>query len=226
MASVKKSLVLCLCCSLAVPLNAAAYGEDNPFVEAMLRMMEVFGLIDRDRLPLSVPYLPGYGQQFSPGLGTLGGLSGLGGIPGMSPMYGLGGMPGMSPMYGLGGVPGMSTVPGMGGMPGTGGMPGGSWENWGNLNSYPQMPANRPSTYLDGIWELDKRGFVIIKGDVARLHLSREQYQDFAIYYDRQHLWWRPQEGGKASRYKYQERDGRMILRDSEGNLLLMRRRR
>jgi hypothetical protein len=147
-------------------------------------------------------------------------MYGLGGMSGMPPMYSLGGMPGMSPMNGLGGMPGMSTVPGMGGMP------GGNWENWGNLNYYPQVPANRPSTYLDGVWELDKQGFVIIKGDVARLYLSREQHQDFVLYYDRQHLWWRPQEGGKASRYTYQERDGRMILRDSEGNLLLMRRRR
>lgn len=208
---------------MALPLKASAYGgysEDNPFVEAMLRMMEVFGLIDRDRLPLSVPYLPGYGQQFTPGLGALGGFGGPGGVPGMSPMYGLGGVPGMSPMYGLGGMPGMSSVPGMGG---AGGIPGG---NWGNLGQYPQGPANRPSTYLDGIWELDKAGFVIIKGNIARLYLSREQYQDFAIFYDRQHLWWRPQEGGESSRYTYQEREGRMILRDTEGNRLLMRRRR
>lgn len=195
-------------------------------------MMEIFGLIDRDRRPLSVPYLPGYGQQFAPGLGGFGGMSGmsslygLGGAPGMSPMYGMGGVPGMSPMYGLGGVPGMSPMPGMAGLPGAGGMPGGNWGNWGNLNYYPQAPANRPSAYLDGIWELDKGGFVVIKGNSARLYLSREQYQDFAIHYDRQHLWWRPQEGGKGARYTYQAREGRMILRDTEGNLLLMRRRR
>lgn len=215
---VKKSLVLCLCCTLALPPAASAYGaygDDNPFVEAMLRMMEIFGLIDRDRLPLSVPYLPGYGPQFAPG-----GLGGLGGVPGMSPMYGLGGVPGMSPMYGLGGVPGMSAIPG------AGGMPGGSWGNWGNLNYYPQAPLYRPSTQLDGIWELDKGGFVIIQGNVARLYLSREQYQDFAIHYDGQYLWWRPQEGGKASQYRYKAREGRMVLGDHQGNLLLMRRRR
>jgi hypothetical protein len=236
-----------------MPLQASAYsgyGDDNPFVEAMLRMMEIFGLIDRDRLPLSVPYLPGYGQQFAPGLGgfsSLGGLggapgmsqmNGLGGMPGMLPMYGLGGMPGMSPMYGLGGAPGMSSMygpggfpgmspaPGMGGFPGAGGMPGGNWSNWGNLNQYPQAPVTRAPTYLDGIWELDQGGFVIIKGNNARLYVSREQYQDFAVRYDRQHLWWRPQEGGEASRYTYQAREGRMVLRDAEGNLLLLRRRR
>ena len=57
-----------------MPPSASAYGgygDDNPFVEAMLRMMEIFGLINRDRLPLNVPYLPGYG-----GLGSLGSLPG------------------------------------------------------------------------------------------------------------------------------------------------------
>jgi hypothetical protein len=231
MTSVKKFLVLCLCCTLVLPLKASAYsayGEDNPFVEAMLRMMEIFGLIHRDRLPLTVPYLPGYGQQLAPGLGGYGrqlipGLGGYAGVPGM----GLGGFPSLSPMSGPGGAPGMGGMPGTyawpgGGFPPVGGIPG----NWTAPSRYGSGPMTQTSTHLNGIWELENGGFVIIQGNMARLYVSREQYQDFAVYYDRQHLWWRPQEGGMSSRYLYQTREGRMILRDAEGNLLLMRRRR
>ena len=233
---------------LALPPNVAAfnsygYGEDNPFVEAMLRMMEIFGLIDRDRLPLGVPYMPGYGQQLLPGLG---GLGGLGGYPGLSPLYGLGGAPGLSSLSGFGGVPGLSPLPGLGGVPGvpavpgTGGFPGagnvpyaGAWPGpgglpggWSNLTPYGAGLTNQASTYLNGVWELQNGSFVIIQGNVARLYLSRTQYQDFAVYYDRQNLWWRPQRGGTTSRYRYRTRDGRMVLRDHEGNMLLMRQRR
>lgn len=198
-------------------------------------MMEIFGLIHRNRLPLGVPYMPSYSPLLTPGLGGLGGypgmspMSGLGGFPGMSPMSGLGGVPGMSPMYGLGGVPGMGTMPGAGGWPG-GGFPGaggipGNWVDSGRYG-YGSGQGNQAAAGLDGIWELENGGFVIIQGSVARLYISRERYQDFAVRYDRQYLWWRPREGGAPSRYLYQTREGRMILRDEEGNMLLLRRRR
>ena len=64
------------------------------------------------------------------------------------------------------------------------------------------------------------------QGPHARLYVSRQQYQDFAIRYDRRNLWWKPLRGGAASRYLYQTRQGRMVMRDDEGRLLLLRRRR
>jgi len=194
----------------------------------MLRMMQIFGLIQRDRPPLIFPYLPGYGPQLIPGLGGYSGVPGmgLGGFPGLSPMSGLG-VPGISPMSGLGGFPGMGVMPGTGAWPGGGFPPaGGVPGNWLDPSRYGSGPVTRASPHLNGIWELENGGFVIIQGNAARLYLSRERYQDFAVGYDRQHLWWRPQEGGRPSRYLYQTREGRMILRDEGGNLLLMRRRR
>ncbi len=241
--TLKKSLALFLCCVLALAPNASAYsvyGEENPFVEAMLRMMEIFGLINRDRLPLGVPYLPGYG-----GLGGLAGatglspLSGLGGIPGYSSLGGFGAVPGMSPFSGLGGIPGVSSMPGLATVPGYGIPPGmGAWPgaavpgvgmppgNWAGPGYYGAGPATYQNTALDGIWELNNGGMAIIRGNSARLYLSREQYQDFSIHYDRQYLWWQPRRGGSPSRYRYQTHEGRMILQDEEGSLLLMRRRR
>ncbi len=220
---------LSLCCLLVLPLQAAAYYstyyDDNPFVEAMLRMMEIFGLIDRDRLPLSVPYLPGHGQFLTPGLGGLGAypLSGLGSVPGISPLSG----PGMPGLPGMGAFPGTGQLPGLGGWPygttpGSGWVPGG----WGNPAHWGRGQFHAGAGRLDGIWELANGTFVVIRGGTARLYLSHTRYQDFAIRYDRRYLWWQPLHGGSPSRYLYETRQGRMILSDDEGNLLLMRRRR
>ena len=112
----------------------------------------------------------------------------------------------------MGQFPGMSAWPGAGGYPGSRGV----------LNAFGQTTTG----HLDGIWELDKGGFAVIKGNIARLYLSREQFQDFRVGYDQQYLWWTPTTGGSKSRYRYQVSDGRMILRDSDGNYLLLRRRR
>ena len=235
--SVNKRCVLSLCCVLILtPLPASAgytgFGNDNPFVEAMLRMMELFGFIDRRPIPLGVPYLPA-DRPLGP---TFGGLYGLSGYPGMGVWPGAAGMP-MNPA--MGGMPmgwggqfptgrfpinqnpmnmGMPPFQGVPGMPGWGGVPypGRGGQGYG-------APA---AGLLDGIWELNKGGLLIIKADAARLYVSRDQYQDYVIRYDDSYLWWRPHNGNRTSQYRYEVRDGRMILADSKGNLLLLRRRR
>lgn len=180
--------------------GAGSYGEDNPFIEAMLRMMEVFGLIDRSRLPLGIPYMPSYSSSMVPGLG---------GFPGMSGYPGMGTMPGISPMYG------------MRGLPGVGGMPGG----WGNSGWAGQQGDAARSGYLDGIWDLTNGSLVVVKRAAARLYVSPDRYQDFILGYDQQRLWWTPRGGNTTTTYLYQMRDGRMVLRDNKGKVLLMRRR-
>ncbi len=224
----KRLFLLFFCCCLVFGTPATAYSlysDENPFVEAMLRMMEIFGLIDRSRLPLGVPYLPSYGQSLAPGLG-MGGLPGMTGVPGMT------GFSGLSPLYGLGAMPGASSFPATGGWPTAGGWPGAGLTTMATPGYRPDArwpgvaPTRQPPSYLDGIWEISKGGFVVIRGNAARLYVARDQYQDFAIAYDRQHLWWAPQAGGKRSRYQYQVRSGRMVMRDTNGNYLLLRRRR
>lgn len=216
---VKKLAISCLCVALcatpAMPLQAA-YGDDNPFVEAMLRMMEVMGLIDRGSLPLGVPYLPGYSPTMMSGMGGYP-MMGPGMAPGMSP--GMGMVPGMSPMSpwsGMGQFPGTSMWQG-GGLPNASGMP---FNGWTGRQNTVVAPEN-----LDGAWELTNGSFVLIKGRKARLYVSKEKHQDFTIGYDRQTLWWTPKGGNTTSHYRYQERDGRMVLRDNKGKTLLLRRR-
>lgn len=217
----KRLAIAYLCSTLLLGPPAAAYGgytQDNPFVEAMLRMMEVFGLINRDSLPLGAPYLPGYGASSLPGLG---GLSGMTGMPGMSPWSGMGGYPGMTGVPGMSPWSGMAGYPGMGQMPGVGGLAG----NWTQQGWPGQAGSAAQSGYLDGIWELTNGSLVIIKRNAARLYVSREQYQDFILGYDQQRIWWTPRGGNTTTTYRYQMRDGRMVLRDNQGETLLMRRR-
>ena len=127
--------------------------------------------------------------------------------------------PGPSGPSPIGGWPGsgMGAWPG-GSLPGMGGWPGDSGFRYG-----PDMSAVAD---LDGIWELSNGSVVILKGQAARLYLTRERHQDFLIGYDGRHFWWSPRGSNVSTRYRYQMRDGRMVLRDNEGQVLLMRRRR
>lgn len=210
-----KKLASCLlCCALGLGGPAPAwsgYGDENPFVEAMLRMMEVFGLINRANSALNTPYIPGYVGALAPGMGTLGGYPAMAGMPGMSPM---------SPMGAWGGMPG--GIPGS--MPGLGQFPGGGMPNLPG-NWYAPGGTTTTAADLDGIWELTNGGVAMIKGRKARLFLTKERFQDFTITYDGRHFSWSPLGGNTTTHYRYQMRDGRMVLRDNEGKTLLMRRR-
>ena len=103
------------------------------------------------------------------------------------------------------------------GIPGLPGFPGGSGFRYG--------PGHSAVADLDGLWELSNGSFAIIKGQAARLYLTRERYQDFLVGYDGRHFWWSPRGSNVSTRYRYQMRDGRMILRDNDDKVLLMRRR-
>jgi hypothetical protein len=186
----------------------------------MLRMMEDFGFIDRDRLPMGVPYLPS-ATAMSPY--SFSALPGLGSMPGTSPLPGMTGIPGASALGPMG-----SPMPGMG--QSIGAWPGVPWSQAqpGSGFGSPRSPsaATPVAGLLDGIWELNTGDVVIIRADAARLYVSRDQHQDYLIRYDDTHFWWRPRDGSKFERYRYEMREGRMVLADQNGNLLLLRRRR
>ncbi len=167
------------------------------------------------------------GMNPSTGLGSglgLNPMTGLGGVPGMNPFTGLGGGPGFNPITGLGGVPGMNPITGQGPIPG--GWPGAAAFGYPGAAPWANPAQNRPTPgLLDGVWELNNGGFVIIRADSARLYVAEDRYQDFLVRYDDKHFWWRPRDGSKFQRYRYEMREGRMVLADNEGRLLLLRRR-
>lgn len=187
----------------------------------MLRLMENFGFIDRDSLPMGVPYLPS-ASTVSPL-----GWSGLPGPTGST-------MPGMSQFPGAAAL-GPSGFPGAPGM----GNPGAGWPGVPWANSMPGTGFGAPQGFgwpgaaaapvaglLDGIWELNRGGVVVIRADAARLYVNRDRFQDYLIRYDDTHFWWRPRDGSQFERYRYRMEEGRMVLADQDGNLLLLRRRR
>lgn len=232
-------------CSLSLSLGIAtfavgtAHGNDGPLVDGMVTMMENLGLIDRGRLPPGTHYLPSAGAMSPYGFGGVPGMNpstglgsglglnpmtGLGGMPGMNPLTGLGGGPGFNPITGLGGIPGMNPITGQGAVPG--GWPGAAAFGYPGAVPWANPAQSRPTPgLLDGVWELNNGGFVIIRADSARLYVAEDRYQDFLVRYDDKHFWWRPRDGSKFQRYRYEMREGRMVLADNEGKLLLLRRR-
>jgi hypothetical protein len=187
----------------------------------MLRLMENAGFLDSDNLPMGVPYLPSANAVAPLAFSNLAPHSGAT-IPGLNPFSNP--VP-LGPMTG-GGFSGLMT-------------PGGTWPGipWANMPQgpgqfLPQTPnwpgvANAPvAGLLDGVWELNRGGIVIIRADAARLYVARERFQDYLIRYDDTHFWWRPRDGSQFERYRYRMEEGRMVLADAAGNLLLLRRRR
>ena len=97
-------------------------------------------------------------------------------------------------------------------------------------------PYYRPSPYqrinanllrdLQGSWETNNGGLLIVDGHLARLYLSRDQYQDLELTLNNQFLWVRPvgNRQGYAERYEHRIFDKRVILRDDQGRTLLLRR--
>jgi hypothetical protein len=201
-------------------MATASVASDSPVVQGMLRMMEDFGFIDRDRLPMGVPYLPSASAMSPYGFSA---MPGLGNMPGTGPLPGMTGIPGASGLGPMG-----SPMPGMG--QSLGAWPGVPWSQTqpgaGLGSPWSPSAATPVAGLLDGIWELNTGDVVVIRADAARLYVSRDQYQDYLIRYDDTHFWWRPRDGSKFERYRYEMREGRMVLADRDGNLLLLRRRR
>jgi hypothetical protein len=160
-------------------------------------------------------------------------MTGFGGLPGSAGMPGAGGWP-MNPGYAQGMMPGGTGAWNQ--MPqqwlGSTQAPQGQMQQW--LGASPMQqgqmqqwfnPDTATQNQLDGAWELNRGGLVVINGNRARFYLSLEQFQDYAIGYDQTHLWWTPVDGNTQSRYRYRMQDDRMIIADDEDNHILLRRR-
>ena len=78
---------------------------------------------------------------------------------------------------------------------------------------------------LQGSWETHTGGLLLIKGNLARLYVSRDRYQDLEIRVDRHYLWMKPAGSSQPhDRYEHRIFDRRVILRDPNGEVLLLRR--
>lgn len=85
-------------------------------------------------------------------------------------------------------------------------------------------PGNSPTRLLDGIWETRSGAILIVRAGRARLSLTNQTSQDFDLRVDAQTIVLRDRRYGSLRRYAYATRDGRLVMQDTEGNLLLLRR--
>lgn len=77
---------------------------------------------------------------------------------------------------------------------------------------------------LQGSWETNNGGLFLVKGNLGRLYLSRDRYQDLQLQADQRYLWMRPAGGYETKRYEHRIFTHKVILRASDGKVLLLKR--
>ncbi len=77
---------------------------------------------------------------------------------------------------------------------------------------------------LQGAWESSNGSLLLVRNNMARLYVSRDQYQDLYITAGPRYLWLRPVRGQSPTRYEHHIYRDRMVLRDGRGNSLVLRR--
>jgi hypothetical protein len=112
---------------------------------------------------------------------------------------------------------------------------------WTGVPGYPGYPyAPPPPGYpgpayydrhhilarLQGGWETDSGGLLLIKGNMARLYLDRQHHQDLYIRADPRYIWMRPVESDQEKRYDHRIFDDKILLRDAQGRTLTLKRYR
>ena len=114
--------------------------------------------------------------------------------------------------------------PPWGGAPGWGAAPYGA-PPWGGV-PWNGAWGGDPVRRLQGAWETDHGGLLLVKDHVARLYASRDEYQDYYLRADPRFLWLQPVEGGVPTRYEHRIYGNRIVLRDARGNRMVLRRYR
>ncbi len=98
---------------------------------------------------------------------------------------------------------------------------------WGGAPTWPPAGGRGVFELLQGAWQSDNGGLLLVKDNLARLYLSRDRYQDLYLHADARYLWLRPAgTSGRTVRYAYRVHDDRIELYDRWGNSLILRRYR
>ena len=115
--------------------------------------------------------------------------------------------------------------------PNTTGFPAWGTSPWGGYSTYPpnyghsparDSNASRTLERLQGSWKTNKGGLLLIRRDMARLYLSRDEHQDFYLRTDDRYLWMWPIRSQASQRYEYHISTDRIVLRDEFGSSLTL----
>jgi hypothetical protein len=198
------SVVLAAALLLPAALLQADGSARNVMADAMARMMEAMGFLGDDTPSGTMPMNPG---PMNPGNFSMPGM-----MPGMNQF-------GMNPFaqqpwssaltnptqtFGMDQM--MQQLPGMQQMPQVPGMPG--WQR----------------TALDGIWEGRGGSLLIVQAHRFRLYASQGGYVDGLIQQRGDRLALYDPQQDTARPFEYAEHQGRLVLRDPEGQVYLYRR--
>lgn len=92
-------------------------------------------------------------------------------------------------------------------------------------NAYGQAANPAVMRMLQGTWETHNGGLLLVKGNMARLYVSRDKHQDLEINADRRYVWMRPAGTRQApDRYEYRVYEKQVILRDRNNRTLSLHR--
>ncbi len=91
----------------------------------------------------------------------------------------------------------------------------------GNPYHYPGAPVGPVSFPLNGSWQGEGGEILVIRNQQFRLYLDRSNYRDgFLAWPHPQMIVLKDRGSGQIRPYEFVESEGRLLLRDSTGNLL------
>ncbi len=202
-------LILCLINPAA---SRAAQTINNPFIEAMRAMMRMMGMLNDDPHPWLDPFTPMPAMPRWPASPmNSGGISPYGTM-----------MPGMMPGMPLNGV-------------GQYYQQGRNWmrqpmqqDTWDGLEqtlpgASPRLTEEKTDT-PEGKWRGSNGEWLIIARGMFRLYISRDRYVEGDVRFVDRWISFRNDDNLTVKTYEYAVRDGRMILKDEDNNLLLFKR--
>jgi len=85
-----------------------------------------------------------------------------------------------------------------------------------------ESEASRILERLQGSWKTDKGGLLLVRRDMARLYMNRDEHQDFYLRGGSRYIWMWPVKSQASQRYEYHISSDRILLRDEFGNTLTL----
>ncbi len=209
-------LILCL---VNPTVGQPAQVTNNPFIEAMRTMMRMMGMLNDDPRPwlnpfISAPATPAWPVgPMSPG--------GMSPYAMMAPGMASGMTPGM-PLNGMGqyyqqSQNWMRQLP----------MRQGAWGGLEQaLPGTGSASAEEKTDTPEGKWRGSNGEWLIIARGMFRLYVSRDRYVEGDVRFADRWVSFRNNDNQTVKTYEFAVRDGRMILKDEDGNLLLFKQQR
>lgn len=216
-------LILVGATATATGADSSSGGTREVMADAMVRMMDAMGLFKDSGGSYNRSGGEGTRRRWTNHSSQLGGWSGWPGTQSF-PMSGL--TPWSSPWMGMGGLPGLSSPWDTRGW--TGQFPG-WWQGgyppsqmpWGSVSPWWDGSEQSP---LEGAWESPTGELLLIEGPRYRMYAGESRHLDGQLRIEGDRLLLSNPEQRSAQRFEFITQEGRLMLRDDNGQIYLYRR--